>query len=139
MEHQGLDIICGNEDQTRLALDDVQNRSCDETRLIEYMNRLSEQIQRDNELMEAIGENSQMLQKMMPIVPMLQEMVPMLQEMMPIVPMIKEIIQSLPMLQLINQKLPKLTEQAENSKATETNLTKGNKLDCSCSKIKIFI
>ena len=44
--------ICGNEDQTRLALDDVQNRSCDETRLIEYMTRLSEQIQRDNELME---------------------------------------------------------------------------------------
>ena len=39
----------------------------------------------------------------------------------------------------INQQLQKLTEEVRNLKATETNLTKGNKLDCSCSKIKIFI
>jgi hypothetical protein len=44
--------ICGNEDETRLALDDVQKRSCDETFCIQYQNRLLEQVQRDNELME---------------------------------------------------------------------------------------
>ena len=44
--------ICGNEDETRLALDDVQKRSCDETLCIQYKNRLSEQIQRDQELMK---------------------------------------------------------------------------------------
>jgi hypothetical protein len=31
--------ICGNEDETRLALDDVQKRSCDATLCIEYMIR----------------------------------------------------------------------------------------------------
>lgn len=44
--------ICRNEDETRLALDDVQKRSYDETLCIQYSNRLSEQIQRDLELME---------------------------------------------------------------------------------------
>ena len=34
--------ICGNEDETRLALDDVQKRSCDETLCIQYQNRLME-------------------------------------------------------------------------------------------------
>jgi len=44
--------ICGNEDETRLALDDVQKRSCDETLCIQYMISLSEQVKRDQELME---------------------------------------------------------------------------------------
>jgi hypothetical protein len=58
---------------------------------------------------------------------MLQESTRMLQKIMPIVPIVQEIIQIQPILQLIYQQLLKLTEQAENSKATETNLTKGNK------------
>ena len=44
--------ICGNDDKTRLALDDVQKRSCDETLCIQYMISLTEQVKRDNELME---------------------------------------------------------------------------------------
>jgi hypothetical protein len=44
--------ICGNENETRLALDVVQQRSLDETICIENQNRLRIQIQRDQELME---------------------------------------------------------------------------------------
>jgi hypothetical protein len=44
--------ICGNEDETRLALDDVQKRSCDATLCTQYMISLTEQAIRDNELME---------------------------------------------------------------------------------------
>jgi hypothetical protein len=44
--------ICGKKDVTRLALDVVQNRSCDETVCIQYMMSLTEQVKRDNELME---------------------------------------------------------------------------------------
>ena len=46
--------ICENEDETRLALDDVQKRSCDETLCSQYQNR---------PMMEVIGENNQILQK----------------------------------------------------------------------------
>jgi hypothetical protein len=42
--------ICGNEDETRLALNDVQKRSCDATLCTQYQNRLIEQVQRDNEV-----------------------------------------------------------------------------------------
>ena len=44
--------ICKKEDETRLALEDVQKRSCDATLCTQYQNRLIEQVQRDNELME---------------------------------------------------------------------------------------
>ena len=44
--------ICGNEDETRLALNDVQKRSCDATLCTQYMISLTEQVERDNELME---------------------------------------------------------------------------------------
>jgi hypothetical protein len=37
--------ICGNEDETRLALDDVQKRSCDEILCIQYKISLTEQVQ----------------------------------------------------------------------------------------------
>jgi hypothetical protein len=36
--------ICGNENSTRLALDDVQKRSCDETLCIEYQIKFMEQM-----------------------------------------------------------------------------------------------
>ena len=46
--------ICGNEDQTRLALDDVQKRLCDDTLCIQCNNTLSEQIQRHQNVCRVI-------------------------------------------------------------------------------------
>ena len=88
--------ICGNEAETRLALDVVQKRSCDETVCIQYMNSLSEQVKRDKELMEVIGENRQILQEN------------------------NQILQKIP------QQIQELTEEVRNLKTTETNLTKDN-------------
>jgi hypothetical protein len=44
--------ICKKEDETRLALEDVQKRSCDATLCTQYMISLTEQVERDNELMK---------------------------------------------------------------------------------------
>ena len=42
--------ICGNEDETRLALEDVQKRSCDEPLCNQYMISLLEQVKREKEM-----------------------------------------------------------------------------------------
>lgn len=54
--------ICGNEDETRLALIDVQKRSCDATLCHQYMNSLLEQVKRDMELKKAFDERMQKLE-----------------------------------------------------------------------------